>query len=135
MRDTRKLNIVTVTEFNELVGVIGSNDRAMIIYLGENNKDNFPTWYNRIGSFYEPDIKLWMAHDHITNGLHVKHNIGNVQVSAENVHFAFRMIEAQLDGLECLLNSKARNTPAGNSIAKTYVLDIRKIIDKVIGSS
>lgn len=135
MRDTRKLNIVTVTEFNELVGVIGSNDRAMIIYLGENNKDNFPTWYNRIGSFYDPDIKLWLAHDHITNGLHVKHNIGNVQVSAENVHFAFRMIEAQLDGLEYLLNSKARNTPAGNSIAKTYVLDIRKIIDKVIGSS
>ena len=135
MRDTRKLNIVTVSEFNELVGVIGSNDRAMIIYLGENNKDNFLTWYNRIGSFYDPDIKLWMAHDHITNGLHVKHDIGNVQVSAENVYFAFRMIEAQLDGLEYLLNSKARNTSAGNSIAKTYVLDIRKIIDKVIGSS
>ncbi len=135
MRDTRRLNTVTVTEFNELVGIIGSGDRAMIIYLGENNQDTFFKWNHRVGSFYDPDIKLLIAKDQITQGLSICHSIGETPDNTKNIVFAFKKIEEQLECLDQLLDGKARNTNAGNSIAKLYVSNIKKIIGNVLGSS
>jgi hypothetical protein len=63
VRDTRKLNAVALTETNQLVGIVGSNDNILIIDLGQNTRENFNRWEKRKGCYYQPDIRLYQAAD------------------------------------------------------------------------
>lgn len=66
MRDTRKLNAVALTENNQLVGIVGSNDNILIIDLGQNTPDNLERWIKRKGCYYQPDVSLYKAADAMT---------------------------------------------------------------------
>ena len=133
MRDTRKLNTIAMTEFNELVGIVGSKDQMMVVYLGQNSSDNFNKWYSRIGLFYDPDIKLYLARDHLRDGLSLEHEIKDKTYDIENIYFAFRQLDSRLETLERLFNGKTRNKPVCPALAKSHVMEMRRVIDHVLG--